>query len=187
MEITLLRHGRPKPIPHSSISAAELQEWISQYNENGISSESLPSEKCFAQAKGLGIIVSSTLARSMGSAELLHTDQKRISKHVFVEAGLPYAKWSKIKMNPRNWAILFRALWYFGYSKNSESYSEAKEGAVRASLKLEEQANIHQSVLFVGHGIFNRLVAKELKNKGWFGPRNPGSKYWDFGTYKKST
>lgn len=45
-------------------------------------------------------------------------------------------------------------------------------------------AKEYESVLFVGHGIFNRLLAKELKSLGWCGPSNPGSKYWSFGVYE---
>ena len=187
MEITLLRHGRPELISNSSISARELSDWIAQYNKSGISTIESPSEECIRCAEGAGIIVSSTLTRSIKSAELLHTDQKRISDRIFAEAGLPFAEWSKIKLTPKYWAVFFRALWFFGYSNNSESYTESKERAAQASQKLVEHAIMHHSVLFVGHGIFNRLIAKQLKEQGWFGPRNPGSNYWEFGTYKKST
>ncbi|CAN8140204.1 hypothetical protein THIOSC13_1770033 [uncultured Thiomicrorhabdus sp.] len=72
----------------------------------------------------------------------------------------------------------------FGYSKNSESLQEAKLRATEAVGKLKEIAYEHERVLFVGHGVYNRLLANELRKTGWSGPKNPGSKHWSFGIYQ---
>jgi len=89
-----------------------------------------------------------------------------------------------LKLSPKFWAVFFRILWLLGYSRNSETYSEAKNRAVDAAKVLTELANEYEKVIFVGHGVFNRILAKELRKTGWAGPRNPGSKHWGFGIYE---
>jgi len=74
-------------------------------------------------------------------------------------------------------------LWLLGYSKNSESLKESKSRALQSANILIELADKHGRVLFVGHGVYNRLLANELKSMGWSGPKSPGSKYWSFGVY----
>lgn len=107
-----------------------------------------------------------------------------LSHSHFNEAGLPNAHWRTIKLSPMIWAVIFRILWLFGYANNSESFKDAKIRAKASAQKLIYLAEEHKSVLFVGHGIYNKLLAKELKSIGWTGPRNPGSKHWHYGVYK---
>jgi len=38
-------------------------------------------------------------------------------------------------------------------------------------------------VILVGHGLMNRLIAKQLRYKHWQGPASPGKKYWKYGVY----
>ena len=71
-----------------------------------------------------------------------------------------------------------------GYSRNSESFKEAKTRASEAVRRLTEVAHEHERVLFVGHGVYNRMLANELRRSGWSGPKNPGSRHWSFGVYE---
>jgi broad specificity phosphatase PhoE len=48
-----------------------------------------------------------------------------------------------------------------------ESFRKAKKRAKQASELLVKYVEEHQSVVLVGHGFFNRLIAKELKK--WAG------------------
>ncbi|MEJ1368984.1 MAG: hypothetical protein RPU35_12395 [Candidatus Sedimenticola sp. (ex Thyasira tokunagai)] len=108
-----------------------------------------------------------------------------LSDSIFNEAGLPTANWQAIKLSPKIWAVAFRILWLLGYSKSSESFREAKLRASEAVERLIEIALESESVVFVGHGVYNRILANELRSRGWSGPKNPGSKYWAFGVYEQ--
>ena len=55
-----------------------------------------------------------------------------------------------------------------------------------AAEKLIKLAKRNDKIIVVGHGFMNRLIAKELRDKGWKGPSSPGKKYWQFGQYNKS-
>ena len=167
MEIALLRHGKPAVNSNSAVSASQFSEWISRYDNSGLAENSAPIKSSLEYAHACGVLACSSLLRSVQSAEILSASQHLTQDKLFFEAGMPYAEWNALKLPPKYWAVLFRVLWYFGYSKNSESYSDAKKRASLAAQKLIVLAETHRSVMLVGHGIFNRLIAKELKSLGW--------------------
>ena len=184
MKIAILRHGKPEPISENRIPALKFIDWINNYNASSLAESSVPNDSTFAYAKKCKVIVSSSLQRSIDSATALGSEKLLISDGQFIEAGLPSANWKVLNMSPKNWAVVFRVMWLFGYSKNSESYKEEKQRAFEAATKLIELSQVHGQLLFVGHGIFNRLLVKELKHRGWRGPKSPGSTYWSFGVYE---
>lgn len=183
MEIAILRHGMPESIPENFITASEFSNWIKRYNASGLADRSVPPECVVIYSNGCSAIISSSLQRSIDSANILDTEKLLLSDSLFIEAGLPSANWGFLKMPPKVWALFFRVLWFFGYSNNSESIKEATKRAALATDRLIQLAVKHHEVLFVGHGIFNRLLVKELKKRGWSGPGNPKSKHWGLDLY----
>ena len=185
MKIALLRHGKPVSLRQNKVSASALYVWINKYNSSALSKSSLPTNEALECAKECNAIVCSALSRSIDSAKALNAKKVVLSDSLFNEAGLPYANWRILKLSPKLWTVIFRIFWLLGYSRQSESFKEAKVRAIKAVNKLIELAQEHQSILFVGNGVYNRILAKELKRSGWLGPDNPGSKYWSFGIYKQ--
>ncbi len=185
MEITLLRHGKPDIPSLNKLNAFAFTQWIQDYNAAVLSATSKPTPEALTCARDSKAIVSSKLRRSIDSATALDTGKLILSSSMFNEAGLPSANWHSLKLSPKIWAVFFRILWLFGYSKNSESFTEAKNRATEAAKVLIELANEHEKVIFVGHGVFNRIIATELGKNGWAGPKNPGSQHWEFRVYKK--
>lgn len=184
MEITLLRHGKPEIQPSKKLSASEFHDWVENYNTSGLCPSSKPTESALNYAKRSKAVVCSDLPRSIESAKALNAGNIVLSNAIFKEAGLPFANWHTLKLSPNVWAVVFRLFWLLGYSKNSESFKETKVRAVKAVTKLTEIAGQYERVLFVGHGVYNRILAKELKKSGWSGSKNPGSGYWSFSVYR---
>ena len=185
MEIILLRHGKPKIQSLKKISASDFAQWVHAYNLSGLCTSSNPTSDAVSMANKSDAVVCSNLLRSSDSAKALGISKITLQSSQFNEAGIPVANWASPKMSPKLWAVVFRILWLFGYSSNSESFKETKSRASKAAAMLIDLANEHGRVLFVGHGVYNRILAKELKSLGWAGPKNPGSKYWSFGMYGK--
>ena len=183
MEIILLRHGKPVLPELRKMNAVSFREWVRMYNEAGLCASSTPSQEAIRKSKNCNAVVCSSLPRSIESAKTLSKNEITLSSELFNEAGLPISNWQVFKLSPKAWAILFRAMWLFGYSNNSESFKQAKCRAQRSVQILQALALEHESVLFVGHGIYNRLIAKELRANGWTGPGKPGSKHWSFSSY----
>ncbi len=184
MEITLLRHGKPVETSLNKLNASEFYYWIQGYNDSSLSESSKPTEAAFNYARRCNAIICSELPRSIDSAKILDKEKIILSDSIFNEAGLPSANWQKLKLSPKIWTVLFRVLWLFGFSRNSESFKEAKKRAKEAVNKLKQIAYNHEKILFVGHGVYNRILANELRKTGWSGPKDPGSKHWSFGVYK---
>ncbi len=187
MKIILLRHGKPVIPNLDPLSASEFNEWVGLYNLSGLCPTSAPTAEAVTQARNCEVVVCSELPRSIESALALGIKQITFSDPQFNEAGLPIPKWNGLKLSPSVWAVFFRVLWLLGYSKNAESYKQAKARASNAASKLIAFAEVNESVLFVGHGVYNRLVANALRSKGWNGPKAPGNKHWSLGVYTQET
>jgi len=185
MKIFILRHGKPVTPSLAKLSASAFSEWVRKYNAAGLCPTSQPTKHAKKCADECNAVVCSALSRSIESAKALNNIGIVLSDPIFDEAGLPVANWQIMKLSPKIWAVAFRILWLLGYSRNSESFKEAKSRASEAVEKLTEIAQEYESVLFVGHGVYNRILSNELRQRGWSGPKNPGSSHWEFAVYEK--
>lgn len=183
MEITLLRHGKPNISHRRWLSAYSFSHWVESYNLASLSENSNPPISAIEHASNCKAVVCSELVRSTESSIKLQKNKITLSSAMFNEAGLPIAKWKFIKLPPKLWAIFFRVLWLFGYSNNSESFSETKLRATESANKLIALAQEYEKVLFIGHGVYNRILSRKLIEAGWSGERTPSAKHWGFSVY----
>lgn len=187
MEISLIRHGKSQLIENDKIIFAEFKKWVEKYDFNGVFEETIYPKVTIEKVATAKVVVTSDLKRSIISASLLKPKTKTISDPLFRETELPTLAnptiLFNVKLKPNNWAVILRLLWFSGYSIECESFSKAKLRAKKASQQLIEYANEHESVVLVGHGFFNMLIAKELQKMGWKGKRKAGAKHWNCTTY----
>jgi hypothetical protein len=120
-KIILLRHGKPDVPEYEIMKGHEIHKWIESYNLSGIDLSCQPSCEATEIAKGCNVVVCSDLARSIESAKALEINEINTIEPLFREMGLPYGNVPFMKLKPEIWAVLFRILWLFGYSSNSES------------------------------------------------------------------
>ena len=195
-----MRHGRPLFDHRGWISASQMPEWIVRYNEAAVedptdrdarSGVGLPAAAegeayaaALAQARQAGRIVASTLPRSQQSARLLAAGREVYYGRQFREADMPYRGLPLITLPYRTWCAVFRLAWLFGFSAHAESRAEAEARAQRAARRLVEMARERGSVLLVGHGIMNRLIAKQLRISGAAGPTHVSRGYWSFDVFE---
>ena len=188
MEISLIRHGKSMCTKTSSISSKEFGNWVEKYDYSGVFEENAYPTVTLKKITTANIVIASDLKRSIDSANLLNPKIEAISEPLFRETELPIPStnlWG-LKLNSSIWALIFRCLWFSGYSRGCESLSSAKNRANKASELLVKHAQEHTSVVLVGHGFFNMLIAKELKKMGWKGKRKTSSKNWSCTTYSIS-
>lgn len=183
MKIIILRHGKPVIPPLNRISPAAFPDWVTAYNNAGLSPTSTPTDEALSIAKKCNTVVCSHLARSIESASALGFTETTLNSALFNEAELPTVNLNHPRLSPKVWAVLLRILWLLGYSTNSESFKQAKIRASEAADTLIDLATHHSSVLFIGHGVYNRILVNELLARGWSGPKNPGTVHWSYGVY----
>jgi broad specificity phosphatase PhoE len=175
-EIILARHGRPLMNGVSPITGAELGAWVRRYNECGIDRDLPPPDALRQLAAAAGCILTSNLPRSIESGVAL-TDNSQIEPDLR-EAGLPDRISIPIRLHPGICVALARMSWWMNWSTSAETIADARERATRATERLCALASEHGSVLVVGHGMFNRFIAKRLRKRGWRGPGVLPHGYW---------
>jgi broad specificity phosphatase PhoE len=184
MLVILMRHGKPSLPPQKSVSSLEFKNWIDSYNSAELCENLKPPKEAVEIAKTCNATLCSNLRRSLSSARMLGISEANFIEHNFREMEMPWGKLANLKIKPKYWAVIFRILWFFGYSENSESFKEAKLRAGNAASLLESIAKEKHSVLFVGHGILNHYIAKSLAQNGWLVRKKVGSNYWEFGIFE---
>lgn len=187
MKIILLRHGKPI-LPHfDKMTGSEFNNWIDAYNNAALDNDCPPTDEALAISKSCNYAICSTLRRSIESSKELGLMKTVEISNGFIEAGLPSYNVFNLKFSNNFWLIFFRALWLLGCSPGAESYPQAKLRAKKCANKLVLTAEANESVIFVGHGILNKLISKELIRLGWQKPSENKNSYWDFSVYKNET
>jgi len=184
MNIVIMRHGKPVAPVIDRLKAGELPVWLEAYDSAGINQHQLPPASAIEIAAGCNAVVCSDLPRSIQTAQALNKKHIHLSDSGFREIGLPYANWNSPRLPPKIWVALFRFLWFLGYASNGESLHSARLRARVGAEMLMKAAAESGSVLFVGHGLINHLIAQELLRSGWQGPKSPGKRHWEFGVYQ---
>ena len=154
--------------------------------ENGISKQNLDNgfEKTLQTSKVFQRVSKRQRLGSPGAVKHYYTGGLTLLFPLFRETELPtITKLWGIKLKPSIWALILRCLWFGGYSRGCESLSNAKGRAKKASELLVKYAQEHTSVVLIGHGFFNMLIAEELQKTGWKGKRKTSSKHWNCTTY----
>ena len=162
-QIVLLRHARVK-IGIPTIYSSQMKEFIEVYNQAPVEFDDV-NDALKSIINSADIVLSSELSRTKETLKYLGKEAQH-SDTIFNEAELPYANGKIVKLPATVWAVLFRIMWIFGYSKQSESYKEAKARAKLSADKLIVYAKADKSVLLVGHGVTNKLISKELMYGG---------------------
>ncbi|MFG0863111.1 histidine phosphatase family protein [Pseudomonas sp. CJQ_13] len=174
-EIILMRHGQPNLTHVDKVSSLEMKRWIEDYELSEIVDQ--PAPKTSAElARTASVIVASNAPRALASVRGLGLQPKLVDE-LFREAELPYGLWKRPRLSPFTWVFILRILWLCGFSGRVESIRNAKVRAEAAAQQLQSLAN-DGTVLLVGHGFMNRMIAKQLEAAGWARQQSTGSGYW---------
>jgi len=181
--IILLRHGEVDIDNNRKISAYQFKDWINQYNNSNIKHKIPEKDEVKSVLDKADIILASGLKRSSQSIEIFKKTAYK-KENIFNEAQIPYTDWTTIRLTPKLWLIIFRTLWFFGYSKNSKSFKETKTLANKAAIRLITLTNQNNYIVLVGHGIMNRLISKVLIKHGWKNRKKSKNKNWAFSIFR---
>ncbi|MBP2169624.1 broad specificity phosphatase PhoE [Erwinia toletana] len=181
MAIILMRHGKPDHQSPARVSALAMEQWCEQYNLSLVSD--LPPDRSRMIARQANVIVTSTLPRALSSLEKLGM-QADTSDALYSEVELPILPFSAFHLPPAFWLSFWRLLWFCGYSGSVESFKTASARAKQAAqqlIALSEQG----TVLLVGHGIMNKMIARELRKRGWQAEKHASSRHWSTAIYNR--
>lgn len=179
--ITLMRHGLPDAPAGKWLTAHGFADWVRRYDAAPVTPACPPPAAALEQARPCGAVVCSDLPRSLSSAALLGVRPAQATA-LLREAALPTpaARWPLLRLPASAWAALARLAWLAGIACGRESPVQARLRAAQAALWLAAQAARHGSVLLVGHGVFNRLLAHQLQRQGWQRQGAHAHRHWSF-------
>lgn len=181
--ITLIRHGKPAIARPGWISSSDLSQFISHYQSARIASDSFPPENVKALVQTTKIILTSDLPRAMHSAQIFEPAISPISNPIFREIEFLLEFRLNLRLPFHVWIFLDTLLLSLGYSQYSQSQADNKKRIRKATELLEQKSHKTGSVVLIGHGITNLFIARELKKRGWRGPRMPKMEHWGCTTY----
>ncbi len=185
LRIVLARHGRPD-LPDEArrpISGRDIGRWYRIYNESGIVDAPAPAHLRDA-ARGTPRIVTSDLRRAIESAGRITSAAVHVEA-ALREVGFPESLDSSLRLPPNLWVFLARAAQMLDQHDEVGGRAAVQARASSVAATLGHLAGEHQRVVAIGHGWFNRFVARELRRQGWRGPRFVPSAYWSSVIYER--
>jgi broad specificity phosphatase PhoE len=185
--ITLIRHGPPTVSLRQRVRGHQFRQFVARYDAAEIAQRAFPplaTRQWVAQAS---VVFASPRPRARHTVELLGVERAPILNPQFREIEFPVDFSRHFKFSAFTWSVIGLVLWRMGYSHQSESLAQTRSRAcVAADLleqSLEKPLQGASSVVLIAHGGINRLIAQELRKRGWAGPRMPHSEHWGCTTY----
>ncbi|HBZ17058.1 histidine phosphatase family protein [Pantoea sp. NPDC088449] len=181
MTIILMRHGKPDHPVTGRFTAQALAAWSEGYDQATICDS--PPPRSVTIARQASVIVTSPLPRARSSLARLGLQPQAVDA-VFSEVAMPTLPFARPHLPLSVWLALLRLLWLCGYSGHVESVQHARDRARRAADKLVALSQ-QGTVLLVGHGIMNKLIARELRKRGWQAEKHASSRHWSSAIYHR--
>lgn len=183
--ITLIRHGPPAVSLRQKVSGHQFRQFVERYDAARIEGRSLPPLSVKQVVAAADVVFTSNRPRAMHTAELLGAVAPTTADSRFREIEFPVDFSRHLRFSALMWSAMAMGLWRLGYTSRSESLTRSRARAKAAADLLEDQIQKSKAVVLVAHGGINGLIAKELRRRGWRGPRSPRSRHWGCTTYRR--
>ncbi len=196
--IILMRHGQPEFDFDGAygrwISSEAMCELINGYTGSSLAQPQFPPDQTKQLAQNAHYAISSPLPRAIESLLALRLNIEFTTDPVFAE--VPMARLvlpsflRKLPLPVIIWSVLSRVLWWLGLANGEESYNASMLRARIALGKLEAAVEHHDTILLSGHGFFNHMLGKQLKQLGWrelpdMEKSSRAHKYWTCRIFEK--
>lgn len=183
----LVRHG-PSANAYGAglLDRAGVERWRIAHDADGIQKEIDPPAALRQLAADATHIVASDLRRAMDSAERLASDRPVEISAVLRETALPIPNWPT-PLPLRLWEALIHIRWGYQILRGTDCEPEEHARAAAAAAWLSGMVDEGSMVLAVTHGVFRRLVSRELIGRGWTGTgRRGGYGHWSAWSFTRS-
>ena len=185
MRILLIRHGQPHIAPHPRTDHAGFADYISAYEEAGLSPANLPPEELRDLVRELDYVFTSGRPRSHQSAQRLAPHAELIADPLFVEAPLASPRVPLLAMRVTKWAVVSRLLWHLGFHPGIEKPRAAMTRAIQAADRLIARAHQTGTAALVAHGYFNWMIGRQLMRRGFKRTGSHQARYWNTVIYER--
>ena len=181
MTIILMRHGKPDHCAGGRLSAQGMADWCEAYDMALVCDT--PPDRSLTIARKAAVVVCSPLPRARSSLTRLGLQPDEIDA-LFSEVSVPLIASERLALPSVVWLALLRLLWLCGYAGESESLRRARTRAAQAAEKLIALSE-RGTVLLLGHGLMNKMIARELRKRGWQAEKHASSRHWSSAIYHR--
>lgn len=146
---------------------ADMHAWRDGYDAAGIVAEDAPPPQVTELVRDADLVIASDLARAIESAKRLTTaHQIRISPEMR-EAPADVPRWIRVPLPRAVWEWTMVVRWGYRILRGTDAPPEHLARAMRAAGWLDDLSAEHAHIVVVTHGVFRRLLARQLESIGW--------------------
>lgn len=178
--LIVIRHGRSAhPRSGGFIDAEGMNRWRDDEDAAGITQTSAPPPELAERVARAGVVMASDLRRAVESAERLAPARPIQISPLFRECKSITPAWLPFRWPLNVWLVGTGVEWMVRILRGTEASPSERQRALQASRWLTELASEHELIAVVGHGMFRRLLAKQLLRDGWSDVPGPHSyRHW---------
>ena len=171
MRILLIRHGRSAHVSSRTLlDRAGVERWRADYDAAGIIANDEPPLALRSSVERADVLVASDLPRAIASAKRLVPQRPVSESPLFRELPLPIPSIARLRAPLSVWGALIHARWILDIARRQDATSEALEQARLATEWCRTTCCEHRTdctLAVVTHGVFRRLLARQLVEDGW--------------------
>jgi broad specificity phosphatase PhoE len=169
--VLLVRHGpSAHAAPPGLLDRPGIARWLADYDAAGITSDAQPPATLAVVARRARVVASSDMPRAIDSAaRLVGSERGVVLSPLFREIPLPLPAWFPLRAPLTLWAMLIHLQWGIDIARSRDASPEAAERARRAAAWCQDACASAPGgdLVVVTHGVFRRLLARELRTRGW--------------------
>ncbi|MDK8180569.1 histidine phosphatase family protein [Paenibacillus sp. UMB4589-SE434] len=178
MKIGLMRHFKVDWTPANHwMTADEFDQWIVDYNHSNI----IPDQTQVMDTDW-NICLSSDLIRARDTANIVYSGDIQCL-NLLREIDIAPILRLRVRLHTNIWLALGRLAWYFAHRSQLESRVQVTARAQHV-IDLIESYQV-DNVLVVSHGMFIKVLNKQLRVRGYEGPSVNVPRNGDLYTYEK--
>lgn len=172
MRILLIRHGRTAHLHAGGLLDREgVLRWRTAYDAAGIATDDHPPPDVLAAVARADVLASSDLPRAEASAARLTASGRVRTSPLLREIPLPVPAMGPLRAPLAVWGVLITLAWGVdiirGRDAGDDAIEQARLAAVWCRGVLVDVDKPDATIAVVTHGVFLRLLARQLVIAGW--------------------
>jgi broad specificity phosphatase PhoE len=165
--IVLVRHGPSAHVPDARMfDHAGVERWRADYDAAGIHATDGPPTELVAQVASANHLIASDMRRAIESANRLAPGRSIQTSSLLRESPLTIPRWPT-RLPLLAWAMVINAAWSVRIARGEEVSAAERARADEAADWLAGTVADGSVAVVVTHGVFRRLIAQQLRARGW--------------------
>jgi broad specificity phosphatase PhoE len=165
--LVVIRHGRSAHVGGAVwLDRVGMTGWRAAYDAAGIAAADAPPATLMAMAAKADRIIASDLPRALASAQCLAPGRAIEVSPMLRETPLPIPQ-LPVRLPLALWEALIHLRWGVRIAVGVEATPAEVARAAAAAAWLSDTAGDRAIGLVVTHGVFRRLLSRQLVSRGW--------------------